>query len=592
MSQQALAYTEFKATNAWNPSADKVNTCLAIKRGDYGRVYNVNGKWTEVLMQNPNRKGWVTSLDLLPTAVYPAAAISPVERALSAGLDQVKQAIQTTKQLTFLTDDAKKTLGTDHGVQYLKNAIISGMPKKLFGVLNRASYNIQDLVDCERVEWDSGAGIYARIYQLPDKRVFVYIGSSGDMWARGNQHSHSTSNGTVSRHYNIARQAVRTVVLVLTRIKDPILYAEQSMIFLFGSYFGYMTEQPKSGDGILDWVSDNWQAYTLTNTTTAGFGSVGWIPVTKKLGLHGCNIKSPAAGGADTTKLIWVRMRNKENTVAMIRRRPQALGRSKREGNIYLVGQNQINVRLDPAEELVVGTQVYSTFEMRLDGRPHEAPLFRLPLVGGFSDWREISTIGVKMEWNTSKGWRAKYVQRIQMNPSITGQVQHAPVLYIQGSALLAAFKSQIFDNPSGWREQLGPLRIVDVWFDRRTQEVQIRENMNLSRIPEPTRRPLEEVRNELSGLGFLFVKTGEWPLVHGKTRDSCDSCCIGHVKKFECLGKISCNHCMLDGRPCTWTPTAQLKANPHLTQTAMPTAPSAEEREFGTVDLDENLVD
>ncbi|KAI4276186.1 MAG: hypothetical protein L6R35_006224, partial [Caloplaca aegaea] len=494
MSQQALAYTEFKATNAWSPSADKVNACLAIQKGDYGRVCNVNGKWTEVMMQNPNRRGWVpsnyimtrpqyrdvptiadaqvTSLDLLPTAVYPAAATSPVERALSAGLDQVKQAIQMTKQLTFLTDDAKKTFGTDHGVQYLKNAIISGMPKKLFGVLNRASYNIQDLVDCERVEWNSGAGVYARIYQLTDNRIFVYIGSSGDMWRRGNEHVNSTNGGTVSRHYNIARQAVRTVVLVLTRIKDPILYAEQSMIFLFGSYFGYMTQQPKSDDGILDWASDNWQAYNLTKVATAGFRSVGWIPVTKKLGLYGCNIKSPAAGGADTTKLIWVRMRNKENTVAMIRRRPQALGRSKREGNICLIGESQINVRLIPAEELVVGTQVYCTFEMRLDGRPHEAPLFRLPLVGGFSDWREISTIGLKMEWNTSKGWRAKYVQRIQMNPSITGQVQHAPVLYIQGSALLAAFKSQIFNNPSGWREQFGPLRIVDVWFDRKTQEV------------------------------------------------------------------------------------------------------------------------
>ncbi|KAL8927269.1 MAG: hypothetical protein Q9208_002445 [Pyrenodesmia sp. 3 TL-2023] len=616
MSQQVIAFVEFKAVKAWTPLGEKAKTCLAIQAGDLGRVCNTNGNWTEVMMQKPDRRGWVptnhimtrpqyrdapikvhsqvASLDLLPTAAYPAVATSPVERALSAALKQIQQAVHTTNQVTFLKDDAKETIGTDQNVKNLTSAIIHGMPKRLFQVLNSGNYDIRDLVGCNRVEKDAGAGIYARIYQLDDGRTFVYIGSSADMWKRGQQHDNATKD-TDSRHYNIARKAARTAVIILTRIKSPILYAEQSMILLFGSYFSFISEKPKTGDGMLDWVSDNWQAYVLTKISAVGFQSVGWTPVTSKLGLHGCNVKTPASATTDTERLTWVRMRNREGTVAMIRRRPQAIGRARNEGNIYLIGPNQINVKLLPEDELVVGTQVYCTFEMRLDGRPHDAPLFRLPLVGGFSDWREISSIGLRMEWNTTKGWKAKYVQRTYMNPYMKGKVQHASVLYIQGSAMLAAFRSQIIDNPSEWRDQFGPLRIIDVWFDQKTQAVQVRENTSVSRIPEPTRRPPEEVRKELSDLGFLFVKTGTWPLVHGKTRDSCDSCVLGMVKKFECLGKLKANPHLMQSisRFPIDDKIFQIKTPRYLTgQDAMPVEPTAAEREFGTVDLDEHLGD
>lgn len=260
-----------------------------------------------------------------------------------------------------------------------------------------------------------------------------------------------------------------TAVIVLTRTNTHLLYAEQLMTLLFATYFGYMINEPQSAleSEVVDWVFDNWQAYILTKVCAVGFQSVGWAPVTGKLGLHGCNVKTPISGSGDVDKLIWVRMQNRAGTVATIRRRPRVIEKGVSEGKIYLCGQTQTQVRLIPDAELVAGKEVHITLERRLDRPPHDAPLFRLPLVGAFSDWREISSIGMRMEWQTTKGWRAKYVQKIQMNPYVKGQ-QHVPSVYIQGSALLAAFKSQVISNPSAWRMRFGPLRIVNVWFDQK----------------------------------------------------------------------------------------------------------------------------
>ncbi|KAL8765459.1 MAG: hypothetical protein Q9209_007486 [Squamulea sp. 1 TL-2023] len=382
MASQFVAFVEFEATKSFEPSPNQTPRRLKISKGDWGRLHNVNPNgWSEISMQNPYRRGWVpsdriktrnvyrdqpmkvniqvTSLDLAPNSATAGVATSLVEKAIGSFFYQVKQAMQTTTHLTFLREDATDVLATDQKIENLKNTIVHGMPRDLLRCLNQPNYRMSELVNCERVKENSGSGIYARIYKLHDNSIHVDVGSSIDMWSRGLGHESDTRNSD-RRHYRLARQSKDTRVIVLTRLENHLLYAEQAMIQLFGSYFQDLITVPKMAveDEITDWVSSNWEAYSLTKVSDIGFRAVGWVPVTRKMDLGGCNISSPILVGEDHDKLIWVRTKNREGTVATIRRR--SLKIASGEGKNLLFGNQQIQLSLDSDEELVEGKRVHA----------------------------------------------------------------------------------------------------------------------------------------------------------------------------------------------------------------------------------------
>lgn len=368
--------------------------------------------------------------------------------------------------------------------------------------------------------WVQYAMLVIRIFSY---RMLTFYHSSINMWTRNSAHASAISRGQRSRHYNMARQALSITVIILSRTTEALLFSEQLMILLCNSYYSYMSKPPTSttNDSAAGWIAWAWEAYVLTRVANHCFQENGWITVTEMTGANGCNVQSPAARSADREAITWVKMVNRAHTVATYRRRPCKL--TMHSGAALVIFQNmRLQVPLLPGSEINEDTVVYTVFERRLDGKPHAKPMCRLPLVGGYTDWREISTLACRVEWQTSKGWKAMYLQRVYLTENLMPINRYPPRAYRDASAILAALKGQVYTNPSPWRMQITSWKTVSVWWDQIHQQLRVLEDWQREQLPEPALRSLGEVGNELRALGFRVASTkpsgGSW-------RDGCDTC-------------------------------------------------------------------
>ncbi|CAO1601592.1 hypothetical protein XANCAGTX0491_005246 [Xanthoria calcicola] len=578
--------TWFTVLKEWHPTADDQKlSCCTIRPGEAGWVLDTNPNGWTLIKLNELKFGWVPSARLKTTeyvrdlpvkVIFEVKAIQPQGPTTSTAqsfrfakaLDDLSNWMKSSSSLDFLNQEAQNILVADSQLFNLKTSLLNGIPSRLASILNQAQYTIADLLTCEQVEPQSGSGLYARIYELAGGEYHIYIGSSINMWTRNSAHASAISRGQRSRHYNMARQALSITVIILSRTTEALLFSEQLMILLCNSYYSYMSKPPTSttNDSAAGWIAWAWEAYVLTRVANHCFQENGWITVTEMTGANGCNVQSPAARSADREAITWVKMVNRAHTVATYRRRPCKL--TMHSGAALVIFQNmRLQVPLLPGSEINEDTVVYTVFERRLDGKPHAKPMCRLPLVGGYTDWREISTLACRVEWQTSKGWKAMYLQRVYLTENLMPINRYPPRAYRDASAILAALKGQVYTNPSPWRMQITSWKTVSVWWDQIHQQLRVLEDWQREQLPEPALRSLGEVGNELRALGFRVASTkpsgGSW-------RDGCDTCYMAKREVTdgpnpEKSGKYylcqkskddapACDRCLLQGRPCTWT--------------------------------------
>lgn len=225
--------------------------------------------------------------------------------------------------------------------------------------------------------------------------------------------------------------------------------------------------------------------------------------------------------------IFWTHMVDRARTVETFCKPPCLLskaGFSENHVRVNLVGDIFVTFSIDRGPHLAINTIVYLVFELRLDGKPHDAPFSRLPLVGRFTDWRELSRLAVRMEWETPQGCYAIYLQAL--HPMEPGSEQ-APDPYTSASALLAALKGTVFAETSAWRLRIPAPRIIDSSFSHLSQSIHIRERVVRVKRLEPQARENQEINRELKTLGFNVTSTVPEELRHGEGRTTCDTCYV-----------------------------------------------------------------
>lgn len=171
---------------------------------------------------------------------------------------------------------------------------------------------------------------------------------------------------------------------------------------------------------------------------------------------------------------------------------------------------------------LSINTIVHLAFELRTDGRPHDVSFSRLPLVGNFTDWRDLSKLAVRLEWQTPKGWYTFYLQHSE---SKEFEPEPAPGPYRDASALLALLNGQAYLK-SAWRTQIPDVRIVDISFDHLSQKILVQECPERE-THEPTKRAARGIISELVHKGFNVTCIAPTKIKDGEGRTMCDSCYV-----------------------------------------------------------------
>ena len=145
-----------------------------------------------------------------------------------------------------------------------------------------------------------------------------------------------------------------------------------------------------------------------------------------------------------------------------------------------------------------------------------------------FISRKECLSLGIRLDFMTPQGLRCHYVQKMTDNPWSTGNI---PMSYIEASALVAALRGRVYNNPSPWRKIVPPLRVISVDFNNLSQKYDITERQNVTNVPEPTERTVAENRAVLQNAGLNMIKRGNLAWA------GCDYC---RVSKFKWSTELS----------------------------------------------------
>ena len=114
--------------------------------------------------------------------------------------------------------------------------------------------------------------------------------------------------------------------------------------------------------------------------------------------------------------------------------------------------------------------------------------------------------MGLRLDFMTPEGLRCHYVQKLNE----PGLQPNAPFSYINASALIAALRGVIYDNPSPWRIIIPSFRIISVDFNNLTQTYDIVERQTVTHLPQPSVRTYAQNKIELQNAGFNLIKPEE----------------------------------------------------------------------------------
>ncbi|KAL8875844.1 MAG: hypothetical protein Q9198_005851 [Flavoplaca austrocitrina] len=586
--------------------------CLEISAGQNGwQLSESSNGWCKISLGSSEKTGWVPkdriqrgSVEMgtpikvnylintpnLSSIVAPPTQIlvSPLSKALYGLLQGLQLATRQTSSLNNASDEVLGIFRSNRELQLFMQSFEQGVSPRFLQFLQlRGQMTFHDLERCEQVSQESALqGIYARCYRLPDGNYHVYIGSSIEMFVRQKGHERCVTSGTKGKHYDIARQASSSRVIVLASVptKKYLALTEQIFILLFGSYFQYMIKPPTDLDNPF-WTDLIWQSTVLWRIASDSFKLSGWERLTKTLGASGLNTLSPIICNATEARTIWSRVVNNDAGVTEFRRPPLVVVHGNGEGSIGLFKSLHPSVPYKSLPDLDLGDQVSIAVELMSNGHPHPAPYAPLPLIGKYTDWLDTSYLAIRIEWrapSSPTGWYATYLQRTVRGKKSKEGMQHGPFSYRMASMLVAALRRQKFEPQSAWRQEIPDLRIFDISFNHLDRAYNVQELIEREIIPEPVERDLNGVRRDLIGLGFN-VAAKPPPGVMQKNRNKCDFCFLasafptkeggekrGWLRDVKChpvelgLGTDRCDLCQNYGLLCTFTRSDILRNHPY----------------------------
>ena len=538
----------FVAKTDYGPTADYPNV-LAIVEGEEGIVWTEENGMAQVTISrsSPQRTGWVPLgvIQLGTTAITSnirveslfanpsqvkisqiSQSTSPLSTTLHGILHQLRTLASTTAQVDFMIKNCKDLIGNKQASNSLVNGILQGIPQYLAPSLNAGTFTVQDLLKSEQVSATSTSGIYAILYQLPEDKIYLYVGMSNNMSRRDQEHRYAAASPNPARgHYNIPKQAVNRKMVILTKLPGDnalLRCAENLFILLLGTYVPWVLSVSREATEDPTWLWAAVHARTLSTIASGTFKQSGWHRATSRLGLFGLNTTSPLGEWSRGDKLVWV-MKEVPGEVLEFRRSPTRIYVDKGRGTFRIFPQVSIPVQIKKLPDIGKGTKVHVIIEILLHGDYHPAAFARLPVVGAYEDWKYCSRLAVRMEWQTPSRWRSIYLQRFR----VTKKNLETNALYIDASAMRAALKGIIYEEPAVWRKSIPPLRVVSVQWNHLEQILQIKERLEYTMMAEPRRLSLHETEEELRAQGLNITPTRP-PHVSGfNNRKCCDTCLL-----------------------------------------------------------------
>lgn len=428
----------------------RISICSSDKMG-WVPTWNIEKG--SVTANTPTKVNLIANIPTFSSAILsfpPTASSSPFARAIHGLLQGWKVTLQTSNSLRFIDSEVQNILTNDSTLAHFEQSLIKDISPSFMKFLN-GDITFDALEQCQGIA--RMAGIYARLYRLPNGTNYIYVGSSLDMTHRQQRHTTEIKNRKTNQHYVIARQAYKTTVILLAKISSEnyMLLSEQCFITLFGSYTPFMIEPPVShtSTDYSRWATAVWETVTLWRTSLESFNQTGWTPLGQKLGISGCNVASPIIGSG-ISRTLWTRVIQPDRCIAEFRRSPMQPSEyrplTSSTAILNAFGTSRFAALTLPPKGLpglqpdaVVGIAM----ELKIDGEPHAAPYCRLPPNGRYTDWRDISFLAVRLEWQTPNGWRAIYLQR----KNVLGKSLEPPSSYKAASAMVAAFRRQIYQS-------------------------------------------------------------------------------------------------------------------------------------------------
>lgn len=447
-------------------------------------------------------------------------------------------------------------LGDPQRLIDFKNRILSGIHEirngTLFDVLNSGDFDVYDILkNSEDASNSTKRGIYGILYdKYPDsrRRPELYIGSTTTSFSSRYSEHVTARNASVvkGKHYPSAKAAGRHRIfpICIMHNLDPDGHdnriAEQIILDLFqttceavliftdvsviddeaGNEENPASNPPPSDaekiDRVARYHSDKEAAKTLMELADQVFQRTGWPGGVRRTtgkdfgARRGLNWKMPLLERM-FARTQWVKT-EKPGQIANFRRtglvahndrgRKRLWVKSCQGGGaadyyFFFLNSSQAG----PA----FGTPIHIVFEIMLDGSAHAVQLGLMPTTGCYSDWKEATGVGMRIEWQDQNGqWLHMYNQLESYDHIVPGGPDGAVTGYSVASGIRAYLLQQ--DRPPTqqypWLHDFGKARVKEVYIDHLTQTVRTRHVVSNTPAPPLRTLTMDEMADEVEALG------------------------------------------------------------------------------------------
>ena len=556
---------------------------LPVRKNEEGVIWDFDGSQCRVDIDraNPRRCGWVpveavewgsvtrgTPIRIHNTLSMPPTmkvSVNPKESPLKSTLLGVLQALYggSSKDidLNYMLGEHKIHFSNANSANNVVNTIISGIPSSLSNSFQRGNFTIGDIRNSTLITTQTtGTVIYAQSYEMPgNEQDLLRIGSSTNPGQRLKAHESQTNkkNPTgmwflslafeygwnmltvTGTFYKIAQRSnpnTRRMVILCNLPEGTKLLktVESLMIGLMGSYHDTRTAPTRNEGDILEWAQVAKDARLMTGICDDVFKQTGWTAACPRLNLYGVNITTPFSENQEygsSERTPWVRQDGPG--FMTFRRSDSRIQRDNQEYKIIMGPMHDHLVyKVDVPHDLIQQQEdlkhlatVSIVVEIITDGRVHQRQFGRLPYIGPYSDWQECLGFAIRMEFMTHQGLKCHYLQK----PKDSFKHGNVPTGYVEVSNFLAAFKGMVYPTTNEWRSNkaIRPYRVIKVSFDNLNRILKIEQRSETHHAPEPTKRTLAQMGQQLKALGMLV--SGPKPDIPGNRqwalRTRCDHC-------------------------------------------------------------------
>lgn len=314
------------------------------------------------------------------------------------------------------------------------------------------------------------SGVYLRLYKMRNGQYQAYCSSSIQPYTRHKQHKQTFNREKPpkSHHYSSAKGYSECKIPVLVCLApDAVILrtTEQDFHMIFQTYafealrVPWHMENPQDIDtaaGLQDIQArvpgkiistDRLFAVAFDTIAKKVVSHIDYHGTCAQMSINPLNWSSPLAE-MPSERTPWIktvlfdRTRFRRGTSITLRRNGPSL-------NVFTgVGSFNISTLLHETAGVKESNVVHMTFEMMHNNEAHPRPWGSFSIIGGWSDWSQMRSLGIRIEWQNSAGaWFLAYLHRSGDNNAPTG-IPNVATSYRKASAITAAFKNIEYINP------------------------------------------------------------------------------------------------------------------------------------------------